>query len=226
MEFAMTSFLELINQSLPLLMQGAMLTLKLWLCTALLSISLGTLFGVLTCKNVRVPVVSRAIAVCTFFMRAIPFYVQLLLVYFVLPELVGINLSAFAAGVIALGLCSSGYVCQIVQAGINSISQGQWDACKVLGMGTLASLRYVMMPQMLNAMLPTLINELESMLKSTSIISSIGVLELTRMGMNIVSRQMNPIEVYVAVALFYVAFSSILMLLAKYVEKKLAYPKG
>lgn len=213
-------------QSLPPLVQGAILTLKLWICTVLVSVSLGTIFGILSCKKCYTSYISNIIELFTFLMRAIPFYVQLLIVYFVLPEILGINLSAFAAGVIALGLCSSGYVAQIVKAGINAIPNGQWDACKVLGLNKISTLRFVVMPQMMSNMLPTLINELESVLKSTSIISSIGVLELTRMGMNIVSRQMNPIQIYVSVAVFYLLFSTVLMLLARYIEKKLAYPKG
>lgn len=217
----MKSLIDLLIESGPLLAQGAAMTVKLWLCTAIISLSVGTLLGIVQSKKAWIKVLSPCVATITFVFRAIPFYVTLLLAYFVLPAAFGISLSAVGAGILALGFCSSSYVSQIVMAGINSIPDGQWEACHVLGFSRVNTLRYVILPQMVRNVLPALVNEMESVLKSTSIISSIGVLELTRMGMNIVSREMNPIAIYCAVAFIYFAFSCVLLVAVRMLEKKL-----
>lgn len=213
-----------IVDAVPLLLQGAAMTIKLWLCTACISMVVGAMFGIICSRRFWFRVVSPTISGFTFIFRAIPFYVSLLLVYFVLPEVIGFSFSAFSAGIISLGLCSSSYVCNIVRAGINSIPDGQWEAAYVLGFSRSSMLRYIILPQMMRNILPAFINELESILKSTSIISSIGVLELTRMGMNIVSREMNPLTIYCSIAIIYLLFSIVLILVGQKIERRLNQP--
>lgn len=221
MEFNQT--LSILIESAPLLMRGALMTAGLWLGSAAISLILGTAWGLMLGKRVKVPVFSRMAAGMAFVVRAVPFYVQLLIVYFALPLITGINLSAVTAGIASLGVCSAGYVAYIVCTGLNAISQGQWEACYVLGYSRRATLRYCIMPQMVRIILPALINEGESLLKSTALISSIGVLELTRVGMNVVSRYMNPLSMYAAVAVVYVVFSLVLGVIAKGVQRRLGY---
>jgi polar amino acid transport system permease protein len=214
--------LDLIERAVPLLLLGAAMTVKVFICTAAMSFALGLCFGTLCSHELRIPIISPIIDFFTFILRAVPFYVQLLIVYFVFPDLLGLNLDVFPASVIALGLCSSGYVCQIVRAGINSIHISQWEAAFVLGYNKIKTLRYIILPQMFRNVLPAFNNELEALLKSTSILSSIGMLELTRMGMNIVSRELKqPIAIYVIVAAFYVAMSLVLNFVAKQLEKRM-----
>lgn len=214
-------YLDLLERSLPLLLMGALMTVKIVFFAALISICFGLLFGILCCEELQIPILSSIIQVAAFILRAVPFFVQLLIVYFVLPDLMGVNLSPFAASVIALGLCSSGYVCQIVRCGINSISKAQWEATFTLGYSKMKSLRFVILPQMMRNVLPAFNNEVESLLKSTAILSSIGMLELTRMGMNIISREMQPIAIYLTIALFYLIMSTVLNFGAKYFEKRM-----
>ncbi len=215
--------LDLIYRSLPLLMQGAGMTFITLLSAGCLSLCFGTLFGVLTCQRLKTSVISPLIDGITFILRAVPFYVQLLIIYFVLPDILNINLEAFTASIIALGICSSGYVTQVVRCGINSIPLEQWESASTLGYSTSSSVRYIIFPQMMRNILPALTNELDALLKSTAILSSIGVLELTRMGMNIVSREMEPLAIYLAVAGIYVVISGILNLISKYLEKRIRY---
>jgi polar amino acid transport system permease protein len=178
------------------------------------------LFGIFSCDEMKQPFLSKAIHYITFVLRAVPFFVQLLIVYFVLPDFLGIDIGVFAASVISLGACSAGYVCQIVRAGLNSIPLAQWEAAFVLGYSKFQTLFYLILPQMLRNVLPAFNNELESMLKSTAILSSIGMLELTRMGMNIVSRELkDPLSIYVIVAFFYVVMSTIINFFARRLEK-------
>ncbi|MES2344892.1 MAG: amino acid ABC transporter permease [Chlamydiota bacterium] len=216
-----TTYVSLLSRSLPLLLKGVVMTVQVLICSASLSLSLGLLFGIASCNKLKVPILSQAIELLTFVLRAIPFFVQLLLIYFVVPDLLGFDLDPFPASVIALGLCSSGYVAQIVRGGINALPPAQWENAFALGFNTSKSLKYIILPQMGRNILPMLNNELDSLLKSTSIASSIGMLELTRMGMNIVSREMQPIAIYLTVACFYICMSAFLNLITLRFERRL-----
>ncbi len=201
-------------------MQGLMMTIKLWLIASVVSLILGTILGILRCQKLRIVSVASILDVCTFVLRGVPLYVQLLITYFVLPDLLRINLPIFFAGTLTLGLCSAAYVSQMVRSGINAIPAGQWEAAYVLGYSTTQTVRWIIMPQVMRAILPTLVGEVDQLLKSTSIISSIGLLELTRAGMNIVSREMNPLTIYLTIALLYLMLSSALNALGAFLERK------
>jgi cystine transport system permease protein len=212
---------DLIVESLPLLFKGALMTLKLLFLSVLLSFSLGLFFGVLTSQRLKVPVISPLIEMITFILRGVPFFVQLLIVYYVLPDLVGVQITLLPASVFALGVCSSGYVAQIVRGSLNAIPPAQWEAAFVLGLTPFLTLRHVILPQTIRLALPSLNNEVDSLLKSTSIVSSIGMLELTRMGMNIVSRELEPIPIYLTVAAIYLSMSAALNLFSRKLERSL-----
>jgi len=218
--------LTLIKSSMPLLLQGALMTVKILLSASFLSLGLGLLFGIATCNKLRTTLLSSVLEGTTFILRAVPFYVQLLIWYFVLPDLFGIDLDAFTASFVSLGVCSSGYMAQAVRGGINAVENEQWEAAKTLGYSPYAQMRYVILPQMLKTCLPSITNKLDAMVKSTSILSSIGLLELTRMGMNIVSREMQPLTIYCTVALFYLLISAVVNTFSKYLEQRLSYVKN
>lgn len=217
-----TSF-DLILRSLPLLLKGTALSLQIFAMASLFSLVLGSIMGSLMCRQLRWRWFSSAIEGITFVLRAVPFYVQLLIAYFVLPDLLGIELEAFTAAVIALSLCSAGYVAQIVRGGLNSIPKEQWEAAYSLGYSVINSLRFIIFPQLFSHILPALTGEFDALLKSTAILASIGLLELTRMGMNIVSREMDPLPIYLAVAGFYVGISAIINFISKKIEKRFRY---
>jgi His/Glu/Gln/Arg/opine family amino acid ABC transporter permease subunit len=213
----------LIQQSLPLLMQGLATTLTLWLTCSTLALGIGFIIGLARSTRLRQSLISPALDACTFVLRGIPFYVQLLIAYFVLPDLLGINLSATSAAIVSLGLCSAAYVSQIVRGGINAIPDGQWEACAVLGYTTGQTVWYVIIPQMLRTVVPMLTNELDQLLKSTAIVSSIGVMELTRAGMNVIARELNPLSIYLTMAVLYVVLSGLLAIVSRLLAKGVAY---
>ncbi len=218
--------MDLVIRSLPLLLQGAQMTIQVMIFACSLSGFLGLLFGMLTSERLRLPILSYPIEGFAFLFRAIPFYVQLLIVYFVLPDLCGFNLDPFTASALALGLCSSGYVTQIVRSALNAVPSTQWDAAFVLGYSKWGSLRAFILPQMIRHALPALCNEWESVLKSTAIVSSIGLLELTRVGMNLVSREMEPVPIYLMIACCYLLFSFILNAFFRLIEWRLNYVRN
>jgi len=209
--------MDLFLRSLPLFLKGMQMTIQVLLSAAALSFTLGIIFGILTCHRLKVPILSPVIELITFVYRAVPFYVQLLIVYFVLP----LHLEPFSASILALGMCSSGYVAQIVRAGINSIPVAQWEAALTLGYTKVQTVQSIILPQMVRNILPAFNNELDSLLKSTAIVSSIGLLELTRAGMNLVSREGEPVPIYLMVALFYLCLSGVLNLITRIVERKI-----
>ncbi len=218
-----TSALDLIYQAMPLFLKGTLMTVQVFLLASTLSILYGFLLGVLSSKRLKLPLLAKVIEAATFVTRAIPFYVQLLLVYFVIPDLLNINIQAFTASVLALGVCSSGYIAQFVRGAIDSVPLIHWEAAYTLGYSKSKTLLRIVLPQTFRLALPALNNELDSLLKSTSIISSIGMLELTRMGMNIVSREMDPVPVYLTIAFFYLCISALLNRFAKLLERKFSY---
>ncbi|MBA2306942.1 amino acid ABC transporter permease [Candidatus Dependentiae bacterium] len=216
----LSNSITMIVDAAPLLLQGTLMTLQLWVCATLISLSSGILLGVLRSAPTRVPLLSRLLDVITFMFRGIPFYVQLLIAYFVLPELIGINLSAQVAGVITLGLCSAAYISQIIRGGINAVPKGQWEAAQVLGYTTPAAIRYVILPQIVRSVVPACAGELDQLLKSTSVISAIGVLEITGAAKNIIAREMNPLTMYATIAVVYLLFSTILTGVSAALERK------
>lgn len=217
--------IELIWKSLPLFFQGILVTIQLFFLATIFSILLGIFFGICTCKRIKFPLVFKIINGMTFTFRAIPFFVQLLIIYFVVPELFGFNLSPFLASVMALGICSSGYVAQFIRGGIDEIPSSQWETASTLGYSKKQTLFKIIFPQAFRASLPSLNNELESLLKSTAIASSIGMLELTRIGMNVVSREMEPVPIYLAIAFFYGCLSVSLSWITKQLERRFFYVK-
>lgn len=222
----MESYLDLVVRISPLLFKGLVITLQVFFSAASLSLILGLCFGIFASRQLKIPFLTPLIEAITFVYRAVPFFVQLLIVYFVLPDLIGFNFEPFSASILALGMCSSGYVSQIIRNGMNGIPLMQWEACKTLGYSTWQTLYHVILPQVLRSTLAPLNNELDSLLKSTAIVSSIGMLELTRMGMNIVSREMNPVPIYLTIALFYLCLSALLNFLARKLERKMVYVKS
>ncbi|MEX0940215.1 MAG: amino acid ABC transporter permease [Candidatus Babeliales bacterium] len=205
---------------IPLLIKGTAITFASWVMAGCISFSLGTLLGIISCRQIGLLGISMVIKGYVFIAKGIPAYVQILIAYFILPSLIGINISGFIAATIALAFCSSGYIVEITRAGINTISRGQWDACFVLGYSMHATLYRIIMPQVMRNVLPPLFGELEQLLKSTSLLATIGVTELTRTGMNIISRELNPLPVYLAIACIYLLFSAILQLILIYIEIK------
>lgn len=211
--------LTILQESAPLLLAGAATTLRVWLYAVLVGLSVGIAWGTVSSNRLWIPYLSPVISWTAFVFRGIPFYVQLLIFYFILPDLINAAPSPFTIGALSLGLCSAAYICQITRSGINAIPATQWEAAHALGYSTWQTVRYIIIPQTLKIIVPPLAGECDQLLKSTSILATIGFLELTRMGMNIIAREMVPLPIYGAIALLYLAMSSALSLATRQAEK-------
>jgi His/Glu/Gln/Arg/opine family amino acid ABC transporter permease subunit len=209
-----------------LFLNGTLLTI--WL--AVMGIGIGMVFGFLagiaTCRRIYFRGVREFISLYFFVVQGTPLYVQILLIYFTLPALWGGQISPVAAGLLAIGMNSIAYVGQIIRGGINAISKGQWEAAYVLGYSNVGTLWHIIIPQVVRNVLPSLVNEMISLIKETSILGVIGVLELTKVARDTVTRTSEPLFWYLCVAAIYLIITSSLGLVARYVERKLDYDHG
>ena len=211
---------------IPLFLQGISITFVVWIIAALISLFVGCVCGVASCNQLASPLIKKIIWFFTFVSKGIPAYVQILIAYFIIPSLLGINIQAITAACAALAFCSSGYITEIFRSGINAVPKGQWDAAKVLGYPLADTLIKIILPQTFKNIGPALFGEFEQLLKSTSLLATIGITEITRVGMNIISRELNPIPVYLTVACVYLFFSFLLNTTSIMVERRLSYDKG
>lgn len=214
---------SLLMKSLPLLFQGACSTLELATYSILIGLVGGILVGILNCQKFRVPAAAFVLSSFVWIVRGTPLFVQVLMIYYALPELLGFSLSPFMAGVIALGLNSTAYISEIVRGGIDSIPKGQWESAYVIGLSAHQTLKKVILPQMFRTTLPSLINELTALIKETSILMVIGVAELTKVSKDIVARQLDPATIYLTTAILYLCMTSFLTWLTKSKQKSSCY---
>ena len=211
---------ELLFHSFPILFQGARVTVELAIASMAIGTCFGCLIGVACCRKLKIRFLSSFLKGYVWAIRGTPLFVQLLFVFYALPELLGVSFSAFSAGVIALGLNSAAYTSELVRAGIDNIHNGQWDAAYVLGLNRWHTLRGVIFPQMLKETLPGLTNELTSLIKETSILMVIGTAELTKVGRDIVVRELDPVTIYLATAVLYLCMTSALSIFTAFLQKR------
>ena len=156
--------------------------------------------------------------------RAVPILVLILWVYYGLPIVMGVAVSVFWAGVIALALSDSAFEAEIFRAGIQSIDRGQLEASDSLGLGYIDRMRYVVLPQALRRVLPPLGNQLVYMLKMSSLVSVIGMEELTRRANELVTSQYRPLEIYTVLVLEYLLLILLVSAGVRWLERRLAQP--
>jgi His/Glu/Gln/Arg/opine family amino acid ABC transporter permease subunit len=142
-------------------------------------------------------------------MRNTPLLLQIYLIYFGLP-LLGFFPSEFVCGVVGIALQHAAFLVEILRGGIESISQRQWEAARAIGMRRLAAVRYVILPQTFLRVLGPLGNQLIILVKDTSLVSAIGVMELTMVGKVSIERSAVSIEIFAAIAVFYLVLTSVL----------------
>jgi polar amino acid transport system permease protein len=210
--------IEALIESLPSLLDGLVVTLLLTAFGILLGTTLGIVLA--TGRSYAKRPIAYSILIYEKVLRGIPLLVLLFLIYFGLPQ-IGINMDAFTAAIIGLGLRSSAYQAQIYRGAINSIPEGQIHAAFSLGMNKLKAIRHVIMPQMLRLSIPGWSNEFTILLKDTSLAFGIGVIELMRQGRYIQVRDPDSVLlVFLLIALMYFVLVFTANRTMRYVEKK------
>lgn len=153
--------------------------------------------------------------------RAVPILVLILWVYYGLPALSGITLNVFWAGVLALALSDSAFQAEIFRAGIQSIARGQYEAAQSISLNYRDTMRYVILPQAIRRILPALGNQLVYMLKMSSLVSVIGMQELTRKANELVVSEYRPLEIYTILVLEYLVLILIVSAGVRWLERRM-----
>jgi polar amino acid transport system permease protein len=155
------------------------------------------------------------------FIRGTPTLIQVFIIYFGLPQ-IGVRLSPFTAGVIALGINSGAYVAEIVRGGLTAIPRGQMESALALGFSPAETMRTIILPQVFRIVLPSITNEAISTLKNTSLLSTITVVELTLYAQTLIASTFRPFVFYIAVAVIYLVLTTILTFVASWMERRYA----
>ena len=153
--------------------------------------------------------------------RAIPLLVLILWIYYGLPIMTGISFSPFVSGIIALTISESAFQAEIFRAGINSINKGQYEVAESLGMNFWKKMRLVILPQAIKVVLPALGNQFVYVLKMSSLVSIIGIADLTRKANELVVSTYRPLEIYTFLILEYLILILIVSYFVRKLEKKL-----
>ena len=195
---------EVILHSFGYLTQAAGVTIAV----SFAGIAIGFVIGALVCvaRLSRRPWLARLGGAYVSVFRGVPLLVQLLFIYYFLAEF-GLDVPAIVAAVGGLALSSAAYQAEILRGALNAVPRGQTEAAVALGFTDFEIWRRVLLPQALRISIPPLINEFILLLKASSLVSVVGIAELTRVSMNIASMTYRPLEAYVGGGLFYLAIN-------------------
>lgn len=211
---------------MPLLLAGAVTTI--WITA--IAVSVGVLIGLVVgvarlSENVLIRALSRIYIDC---IRGTPLLVQILIIYLGIPNLLFVitkqqmPINVYVAGITACAINSGAYVAEIVRAGIQSIDRGQTEAARSLGMTSGQTMRYIILPQAIKRIIPPLGNEFIAMLKDTSLLSVIGVEELTRKGQLYIAVTFASFPVYLGILLMYLVMTLSISQVITLAERRLA----
>lgn len=207
------------NVNLFFLLRGLWLTVGLAVVSIVISVSVGLLVALPGLANNRLLRIVNRMYVETF--RSVPTLVMVLWVYYGLPVVLGISLAPFAAGVLALSICDSAFEAEIFRGGIQSIERGQLEAADALGLSYVLKLRFIILPQAIRRILPPLGNQFVYMLKMTSLVSVIGLQELTRKANELTVTVYRPLEIYTVLVLEYLVLILIVSWAVRWMENRL-----
>ena len=203
------------------LAQGAKVTLTLFFITLALAVPLGLVLALLRIS--KWGFVSQLVNGYIWLMRGTPLMLQMLFLYFALPfvPVVGVRLPDFPAAVVAFALNYAAYFAEIFRAGIQSVDRGQYEGSKVLGMTYLQTLRRIVLPQMVQRVLPPMSNETITLVKDTSLIYVLALNDILRTARGIVQRDFTTTPFLVAAA-FYLIMTLVLTWFFQRMEKRYA----
>jgi polar amino acid transport system permease protein len=228
--FDLGFFFELVFKPNSAWISGLVITIY----ASIIAQILGVLLGILSALGgmSRNPLFRAISGLYIWFFRGTPVLVQMALLYFGTPVLLGIDLfpteihsfidirGAIVAGILALGVNEGAYMSEIVRAGILSVDAGQTEAAKSLGMTYGLTMRRIVLPQALRVIVPPLGNEFNNMLKTTSLMSIIAVGELFRAAQSIASATFRPFEPYLAACVYYLVLTTIWSVVQGWIERR------
>ena len=213
------SIWSLIQENKAALLDGLIKTLQLTVVGIVLAAIWGVLLGVMGVAPSKL--VRGISSTIIYIFRGLPMLVLAFFIYIGIPNLTGQKIPAFTAGVITLILNEGAYIGAFVRGGFNSVDPGQLEAARSLGMPYGKAMRKVVMPQGIRLTIPSFINQFIITLKDTSILSAIGIIELTQTGTLIIARDLQGFKVWLMIAVLYLIVITLLTWLSNWVEKRI-----
>ncbi len=221
-------FALVLKESWPMLLEGLKLTVEI----SLLSIAIGLVIGLFSCLMglSKFRVVRAISAVYVWIIRGTPMIVQAFIVYYGIPIIVqqfnpDFVISEFLAGTVTLSLNAGAYLSEIFRSGIQAVDKGQIEASRSLGIGSGKTMFKVVLPQAFKITIPSIVNQFIITIKDTSILSVISLAELCNQAKQYSASTYRFFEVYILIGILYLAIISALMVLSKFVEKKVSYDR-
>ncbi|WP_085993840.1 amino acid ABC transporter permease [Oceanobacillus senegalensis] len=215
----MMETINIILEALPTLLKGMGLTIEITVISLILAMFIGLILGVFSITKSKI---LRAISTAFVdIIRGTPLLVQILFIYFGLPSVIDISLTAFSAGVIAITVNAAAYLVEIFRAGINSIDKGQMEAGRTIGFSYGQTMRLIILPQAIRRMIPAFVNQFIVSIKDTSLLSAIGLAELTLSGQSIYAANFRAFEILFAVGVLYFIIIYSLSLFSRWLERRL-----
>ncbi|MGT2940050.1 amino acid ABC transporter permease [Streptococcus cristatus] len=210
-----------ILEILPSLLSGAATTLQVFALVLVFSIPLGIMLAF--SMQIRLKPLQWLLHIYIWIMRGTPLLLQLIFIYYVLPS-IGIRLDRIPAAIIAFTLNYAAYFVEIFRGGISSIPTGQYEAAKVLKFTPVQTIRLIILPQVVKIVLPSVFNEVMTLVKDTSLVYALGISDLILASRTAANRDASLAPMFVA-GLIYLLLIGLATLIAKQVEKKFSYYK-
>ncbi len=210
-------FIEIIPKTGPML-SGALYTIFLGVIAFILGIIVGTFLLIM--RSSRLWILRIFVSIYNSFIRGTPALVQILVFYYALAPLTGINIGPFTAGIMAVGFNSGAYVSEILRGGLNQIPKGQWEAAEALGIPKHLIWFKVVLPQVFNSVIPLLVNEFTMVIKITPLLSTITIVELTRASQMLYNETFRPVEVLLLAAFIYFVICFSISQFGEYLQRR------
>jgi polar amino acid transport system permease protein/cystine transport system permease protein len=204
---------------LEVLIPAAGMTVRIAAGAFVLAIIVGLVLALL--QTVKAPVINGVVRTYIEVIRGTPVLAQLFILYFGLAEL-GLQFTPIQAAILGLGFNGAAYLAEVFRAGIESIHAGQMEAALTVGMTPLAAMRWVVLPQALNVVVPPTTNYSIALLKDTAIVSAVAAPEIMFRARNLVMETYLSAQIYILVAVMYLVMSLILSFISRRLERRLA----
>ena len=201
-------------------LEGIGMTLKITAIALAIGLFIGLIAGL--CKMSKRRALSTPAVFYVELFRNTPELVQLIWIYYCLPILFGLQMVALTSCILALGLNAGGYLAEVFRAGIQAVDKGQIEAARALGLSHFQTLRKITLPQAIRTMLPPFVNQSIALLKNSSLVSVLGVADLTYRAQTVSTNTFRPIEVFTAAAVLYFILCTTLSYVARFSEKRLS----
>ena len=203
-----------------LLLEGAGVTLSIFFLTLLFAVPLGVLFA--QARMSKHAVLRAPTSLYIYLMRSTPLMLQIMFVYFLLPQILPFKVDRFSAVIFAFAVNYAAYFAEIFRSGIQSIPAGQYEAAKVMGYTKTQTFFYIILPQVVKRVLLPMTNEIITLIKDTALASTVAVVELMTIAKKQVSSS-SSVEPYLLAIVFYLVLNGVAEQLCKLAEKRLSY---